>query len=105
LWLRGLFFESGLMRSVTQRLEGVQSGGDPTGAALYETSAAASEALAGYQHTMAAMESGGWRMRRAAHAVREIACWDRWPLGFEAREMRAAFDRLAAMDGVEMEEE
>jgi hypothetical protein len=114
MWLRELFHESGLMRSITMRIEGVQSGGDPTGAPVFERSRHASRALALYQAVMVAMErrelygvdARGRRLprltprqkRRAAHAVREIACWDRWPSGFAVSEVQAAFDRLAAMD-------
>ena len=120
LWLRELFHESGLMRSITMRIEGVQSGGDPTGAPVFERSARASRALALYQAVMQAMEQRelygnvlrGRRLprmspqqrRRSARAVREIACWDRWPSGFTATEVRVAFDRLAAMDHVAVEE-
>lgn len=39
--------------------------------------------------------------RRAAHLVREICCWDRLPPGFGVAEIRAAFDRLMAMEEVE----
>jgi hypothetical protein len=120
LWLRELFHESGLMRSITMRIEGVQSGGDPTGAPVFERSSHASRALALYQAVMQAMErrelyghdAGGRRLQRmnprqklrSAHAVREIACWDRWPSSFTVCEIQAAFDRLAAMDRVAVEE-
>ncbi|MGE0151764.1 MAG: hypothetical protein AB7R90_04050 [Reyranellaceae bacterium] len=114
LWLRGLFHDSGLERAASMRVEGVQSGGDPTGAPVFERSHRASRTLAIYQLVMAAMERrdlhgadrhgrAAMRMtarqkRRATHAVREIACWDRWPSGFSAEEVRRAFDRLAAME-------
>jgi hypothetical protein len=120
LWLRELFHESGLMRSVTMRIEGIQSGGDPTGAPIFERSSRASRMLALYQTLMGAMErrelygldAQGRRLRqttsrqkrRATHAVREIACWDRWPSGFTAAEVRAAFDRLARMQELDMED-
>lgn len=115
LWLRALFHESGMMRSVTMRYEGVQNGGDPTGAAVFETSDAASATMTLYQSVMRAMETrdlyapGVVRMvsrqkRRATHAVREIACWDRWPSGYTVGEVRMALDRLAALQETEIQE-
>lgn len=104
LWLRGLFQDSGAMRAVTMRLEFFHSGGDPTRAAVFERSHAASVAYARFQAAMEAMEWRDFhgtgaamipaRKRRAGHAVREIACWDRLPAGFGVAEIRAAFDRL-----------
>ena len=105
LWLRGLFHDSGAMRSVTMRLEFFEAAGSgPTRTTVFERSQAASEAYARFQAAMVAME---WRefygagasmapaaKKRAGHAVREIACWDRLPSGFGVAEIRAAFDRL-----------
>ena len=115
MWLRGLFHDSGLERTAFMRVEGVRSGGDPTGAPIFERSYGASRSLAIYQAVMSAMErrdlygadvhgraaSGmsARQKRRASHAVREISCWDRWPTAFNAEEVRRAFDRLAAMEG------
>lgn len=114
IWLRGVFHESGLMRSITARLEGSEGGGDPSRPAAYETSTYASECLAEYQRIMRRMEEAVLPPRRAgerdislkqkrrlAHAVREVACWDRWPNGYTAHEIRKAFDRLASLDGAE----
>lgn len=115
LWLRGLFHDSGLMRGVTMMLNSAGGGsGNPERPAAYEASTAASEALRQYQAVMLSMEKpvlvgdgrtvrAGTR-RRYCHAVREIACWDRWPQAYNAREVREAFDRLAAMEGVEVRE-
>ncbi len=114
LWLRGLFHDSGLERAAFMRIEGVQSGGDPTGAPIFERSRRAARALALYQALMQAMERRDLygrdrhgravvamtarQKRRASHAVREISCWDRWPSSFGAGEVRRAFDRLAALE-------
>jgi len=116
LWLRAMFHDSGLERAAFMRIEGVQSGGDPTGAPIFERSHGASKTLAIYQAVMTAMEQRDLygsdaqgrslakmtarQKRRATQAVREISCWDRWPTAFSAEEVRRAFDRLAAMDGV-----
>lgn len=115
IWLRGLFDDSGLFRSVTGRLQLSCDGGDPQWAAAYEKSDHASRALAMYEGVLRAMEKRPWRhegdgeadkrrRRRASHAVREISCWDNWPQSFTAHEVRRAFDRLAEMQGVEMGE-
>ncbi len=99
LWLRGLFHDSGAMRSVTMRLEMAQSGGDPTYASVPEKSHAASRAYALYQAAleMVAASAG----QRAAETVREIACWDRVPAGCDVARIRAAFDALVeAMEAV-----
>jgi len=99
LWLRGLFHDSGAMRSVTMRLEVAHSGGDPTYASVLEKSHAASRAYALYQAAleMVAAIAG----QRAADAAREIACWDRVPAGCDVARIRAAFDALVeAMDAV-----
>lgn len=119
MWLRTLFHESGMVRAATMRFEGVQSGGDPTGAMGFETSRSASRKMALYQAAMRAMEQGEFlagdarerpvarmtarQRRRATHAVREIACWDRWPEAFSAEEVRRAFDRLAAVETMEFD--
>lgn len=116
LWLRTLFHESGLMRGITALLNSAGGGsGNPERPAAYEASSHASECLARYQSVIWRMENEivpgddsritARRRRRASHAVREIACWDRWPTAFSAQEVRDAFDRLAQMEGVEVEGE
>jgi hypothetical protein len=105
LWLRGLFHDSGAVRAVTMRLEYFEAtGSGPARTTVFERSQAASVAYARFQ---AAMDAMAWRefygagaamgmaqKKRAAQAVREIACWDRLPAGFGVAEIRAAFDRL-----------
>jgi hypothetical protein len=113
MWLRTLHHDSGLMSNLVGRAEATD-GGDPERSRLFERSGHASDALALYQAIMIAMEQriidGDIKARvtprirrRHCHAVREISIWDRWPTAFTAREVRDAFDRLAAMEGVEVQ--
>jgi hypothetical protein len=114
IWLKSLFHDSGLMRSVTALITST-GGANPGGErpAPYEASTSASNSLAMYLAVLRAMDTrvlpgdaknrvNGALRRRYCHAVREIACWDRWPATYSKLEVQRAFDRLAEMDGLEI---
>lgn len=120
LWLCALFDATGLRQELVTRLDGAPAGSESGHDAVFERSAAASRAMARYLAVMTAMETralygrdrDGLERRamdaparkRATRIVREICCWDRLPMGVGPGKIRAAFDRLAAMEEIEVEE-